>query len=184
MGAVYTYSEGAVSYGTITVLGKAVELDFTAEQAGDNNLYADNMIAESYNTFAGGTIELTVDELSASVMGLMLGITGETIGTSSNKWYKFGDSQATPYMGFGAVLKKIVGGATKYQAIVFKKVLFQNTDDALTTQGESIEWGTPSISATVMRDDTSNHEWKWVSSDVDTEAEAISLVEAGLTTPV
>lgn len=184
-GAVYTLNNGSIEYGTITTLGKAVELDLSLDSASDNILYADNAPAESDNQFAGGTLELTTDELSATVMGLIYGITPSAIGTSTTQaWYKFNDSQNTPYMGFGAVLKKIVGGAVKYQAIVYKKIQFQNMDEALTTQGETIEWGTPTISATILRDDSTTHDWKWVSTDVDTEAEALALVDLALTTPV
>lgn len=185
-GAVYTLStSGSIEYGTPVVLGKAVTLALNLDNASDNVLYADNAPAERDNQFAGGTIELTTDELSASVLGTIYGITPVAIGTSTTeKWYKFNNAQIIPYMGIGAVRKKIVSGATKYQAIVFRKVQFQNMSESINTQGESIEWQTPTITANLLRDDSATNDWKWVSSDVDTEAEAIALVQAGLTTPV
>ena len=52
--------------------------------------------------------------------------------------------------------------------------------DALTTQGETIEWQTPEITATLMRDDTTKHEWRRMSSPLDSEAEAEALLNSFL----
>lgn len=183
-GAVYTFGT-SITYGTTTSLGKAVNLSLSLDSASDNVLYADNAPAEVDNQFAGGTIELTTDELSASILGTIYGITPEAIGTSTtDKWYKFNSNQVIPYMGIGAVRKKIVNGVAKYQAIVFKKVQFQNMSESIATQGQSIEWQTPTITAKLLRDDSATADWKWVSTDMNTEAEAEQLVKDALTTPV
>ena len=68
-------------------------------------------------------------------------------------------------------------GAVKYQAIVYTKLQFQNVNDAFTTQGESIEWQTPELSAVLMRDDSTNGTWKRVSSLLDTEADATLFIQ-------
>lgn len=55
-GSTVTYAEGAL-------MGKAVELSLELEEGDDNILYADNGPAESANTFSGGSLTLTTDDL-------------------------------------------------------------------------------------------------------------------------
>lgn len=175
-GNTVTYSEGAL-------IGKAVELTVELEGADDNNLYADNGIAESANTFAGGTFNLITDDLLPSVMMEILGIETEAITgvdgvtTENAAWYKFNSNQQTEYMGFGAIVKVQNSNVVGYQAIVLPKIQFQNPNDTFVTQGETIEWGTPEIGGTILRDDTVDQNWKLISSVLATEAEAEALLK-------
>ena len=68
--------------------------------------------------------------------------------------------RTTPYLGVGFIVKHIVGGVTKWRGIVLTKVIFAVPPDAATTQGESIEWQVPELTATIMRDDSATHMWK------------------------
>lgn len=174
-GATVTYSNGAL-------MGKAVSLDISIENADDNILYADNGPAETANTFNGGTATLTTDDLSPTVLMSVLGIaeeaiTSEAIQTETPKWYNWGDSQATPYVGFGAVVMVQNNNVVGYQAIVLPKIKFNNPSDTFTTKGETVEFGTPEISATILRDDTTSHNWKKLSSVLQTEAEAEAAIK-------
>lgn len=179
--AVYANSGTTVTYSSGAVCGKAVSLEISLDDGSDNILYADNAPAESDNQFAGGTITLTTDDLYASVMKTFLGmeeaaVSGTGLPTGA-KWYKNNDNQVTPYLGFGAIAKKKVNGVLKYVAIVFHKIQFANLSQSLETQGETITWGTPEISATIMRSDSATHDWRWISSDLDTEADAEALIK-------
>ena len=49
--------------------------------------------------------------------------------------------------------------------------------DGCFTQGETIEWGTNEISGTIMRDDTEDHQWKKISSIMDSEADAEAAIK-------
>ena len=69
---------------------------------------------------------------------------------------------------------------TKWVALVYPKIQFQNTGDAAVTQGESIEWQTPELTAALMRDDTVKHAWRYMSTPLDTEAEAEAAVKSKL----
>ena len=51
--------------------------------------------------------------------------------------------------------------------------------DAATTQGESIEWQVPELSATIMRDDSATHMWKREAT-FTTEAQAEAYIKARL----
>lgn len=181
--AKYSNEGNKVTYTDGALMGKAVELSIELEGADDNILYADNGPAESANTFAGGTYTITTDDLLPEVMMEVLGIVEEaienvSISTAEPKWYKFNDNQETPYLGFGAIVKIQHNQKMKYQAIVLPKTQMQNPNDTFTTQGETIEWGTPEISGTIMRDDTEDHNWKMVSSPMDSEADAEAAIKA------
>ena len=179
--AVYANAGSTVTYSSGAVCGKAVSLDISLDDGSDNILYADNAPAESDNQFAGGTLTLTTDDLYADVMTSFLGmeeaaVSGTGLPTGA-KWYKNNDNQVTPYLGFGAIAKKKVGGAIKYVAIVFQKIQFANLSQSIETQGETINWQTPEITAQIMRSDNATHDWRWISSDLDTEADAEALIK-------
>lgn len=181
--AMYSATNNTVTYTKGTLIGKAVDLSIELEGADDNVLYADNGVAESANTFSGGSFTLTTDDLMPSVMVNILGVETEAISgvdgvkTEGASWYKFNSNQQTPYMGFGAIVKVQNNNVVGWQAIVLPKVQFQNPNDTFTTQGETIEWGTPEISGTIMRDDTEDQNWKQISSILATEAEAEALLK-------
>ncbi len=180
--AKYTENNGNVTYSGGAKIGKAIELNMSLEGQEENNLYADNAIAESANSFGGGTLTLTTDDLLPEPMIGILGvketeITSEAVKTEGAKWLVFDDAQDTPYVGFGGIIKAQQGNKTKWIAIVYPKIKFQNTGDAAVTQGESIEWQTPELTATLLRDDTVNHEWRRMSTPLDTEAEAEAVIK-------
>lgn len=182
--AAYAASGNTVTYSNGGVIGKLISLDMSLEGGESNILYADNGAAESASSFAGGTLTLGTDELSAEAMTKILGVTKEAISsvegvtTEGASWVKFGEGQTIPYVGFGGIIKKQVNGATKWVAIIYPKVQFQNFNDAATTQGETIEWQTPELTATLMRDDTTAHNWRWISTPLDNEAEAEALIKS------
>lgn len=187
--AVYSIADSAVTYTGCAVIGKAVSMEFTMNSNNDNILYADNTIAESDLQFAGGSITVGTDDLDAAQMKRLFGlkeatISGQEITTSNPKWYSWDDSQTIPYVGFGGVIKKQVSAATKYVAVVFTKVQFANPGISATTQGDTVTWQTPEITGNVMRDDTSDHTWRWMSSPMDTEGEAEALVKSKLGIPL
>lgn len=184
--AIYKNNGTTVTYSGGAVIGKAVSLDMSLDGGDTNILYADNGAAESANSFGGGTLTLNTDDLLPAPMAAILGvaesaITGvDAVTTADAKWLLFNDDQETPYVGFGAIGKKQINNQTKWVAIIYPKIQFQNLGDALTTQGETIEWQTPEITATLMRDDTAKHEWRRMSSPLDSEAEAEALLNSFL----
>ena len=186
--AVYAVSGGTVSYTSGKLCGKAISLELSLEGGNDNILYADNAPCESDTQFAGGSLTIGTDDLYADVMKTFLGMPEESITTTgftnfttaSPKWYKNNDDQVVPYLGFGAIAKKKIGGAIKYVAIIFNKIQFANLAQSMETQGDTVSWQTESIEATVMRDDSTKHDWRWISSDLDTETDAETLIKDAL----
>lgn len=174
-GETVTYTDGAL-------MGKAVELSIELESSDDNILYADNGPAETANTFAGGSFTLTTDDLMPEVLMDILGleeeeVTSESVTTATPKLYVWNDEQDTPYLGFGAIVKIQKDGATKWQAVILPKIKLSNPSDTFTTQGESIEWGTPEITGTILRSDKAKHPWKYLSSPMDSESDAETIIK-------
>lgn len=182
---IYSATGNAVSYANGAVMGKATEANIEINTTEDNNLYADNAIAETDRSFAGGSLTLSTDDLSQEVTKAILGLTEtaitgiEGVTDTSVKELVYDDTQTTPYLGVGFIVKKKVGGAYKWRAVVLSKVMFSVPADAATTQGESIEWQVPELSATIMRDDSATHMWKREAT-FTTEAQAEAYIKARL----
>ena len=127
---IYSVSGTTVSYADGAVMGKATEANIEIDTTEDNNLYADNAIAETDRSFAGGTLTLSTDDLSQDVAKAILGLTENTITgiegvtDTSVKELVYDDTQTTPYLGGGCRVKKKVGGAHKGRAAVPRRLPF------------------------------------------------------------
>lgn len=175
----YVNTDGEITYTGGAVFAKAIEFSASIESGDDNNLYADNGIAESDRSFGGGSISVTTDEISQTAAAAILGITARTITVGSNTNVTelvYDDDMTAPDLGFGIIIKKKVSGAYKYRAVFLRKIKFNIPEDAATTQGETIEWQTPTIDGTIMRDDSPKHAWK-SEVTVDTEADAEAYIK-------
>lgn len=176
--AIYSAgTSGTPTYSNGKVLGKGVELSLSLDGGGnDNILYADNAPAESDKaTFAGGTVSLTTDNLDPEIVDYLLGITASEVTVTGVTGVKISDDKIesdAPYVGLGAIRKLQINNQIKYQAVVFCKVQFAAGGEDWTTQGETIEWQTPTIEATLMRDDATEPKWRRRSNYLATEAEA------------
>lgn len=186
MFALYSNTGTTVSYSDGAVLGMATEIDVTINTNEDNNLRADNVIAETDRSFSDGTVTIGVDDLSQEVSKMLLGIKEADIGTiagitvsegeTAPKELIYDDDMTTPYVGVGFVIKGQKNNVVYWRAMIFTKVMFNVPDDAATTQGESIEWQTPSLVGTILRDDSEKHRWKR-DMRFSTEADAVAYIK-------
>lgn len=175
--AIYAASGETVSYTSGGILGKAVELSMELDGGDANILYADNGPAESATTFGGGTLTITTDDLLPEPAAAILGLTLQAVKEQDDvKEIVFGEGQSIPYVGFGVVVKKQQSGTSKWMGLVYPKVQFQNPGISATTQGESIEWQTKELTATILRDDTAEHNWCRYAI-FDTETDAVSYIK-------
>lgn len=181
--ALYSNTGSTVTYTDGGRIAKAVEMSIELEGSDPNVLYADNGPAEVAQQFSGGTLTLTTDDLLPSVYAPLLGLTLSAItnagikDTETPQEIIFGEGQAIPYVGFGIIVKKQVNNVFKWMGLVLPKVQFSNPGDSAATQGETIEWQTPELSATILRDDTASHNWKRVAL-LDSEEDAEAYVKA------
>lgn len=175
--AIYSETNGVVTYSNGGSLGKMVDVDVSIDSSDDNNFYADNGIAETDRQFSGGTFTANTDDLSHEVSKAILGLKEQTLGEITGitdtevKELIYDDDQVMPYLGLGFIIKKKVKGIIKWRAVVLTKAMFSVPNDAAATQGESIDWQTDELSATIMRDDTEKHAWK-KEATFSTEAQA------------
>lgn len=183
--AVYSNNGGMVTYSNGGTIGKATEVNIEIETSEDNNLYADNAIAETDRQFSGGTLTLSTDDLSPEISAALLGVTSQDLGTITGvtdtgvNELLYDDDQNTPYIGVGIIVKKKQGGVDKWRGIVLTKCMFTVPNDAATTQGETIEWQVRELTATIMRDDSSKHVWKREAT-FTTEEQAEAYINAKL----
>lgn len=186
--AVYSAAENVVTYANGAVMGKATEANIEINTSDNNNLYGDNAIAETDRQFTSGTLTLSTTDLSQEVSKAILGLKEETLDSITGVTDEdvseliYDDTQAIPYLGVGFIVKKVVNGVTMWRGIVLTKVMFSIPSDAATTQGETITWQVPSLTATIMRDDSATRMWKREAT-FTTEAQAEAYIKDRLSIP-
>ena len=181
--AKYTYSSNTISYSNVMPLARGVEVQMEVEIGDATNFYADNTIAEAVaGQFNGATATFTVDGLKDSARNLIAGLTTSgsitvTSGTTvATKVYD--DLQVIPYVGIGFVVRYMENGVTTYAPVILPKAQFSPESLNAATQGESVEFQTTDLQATIMRADDANHSWKIVAEDQTTEAAAVAAINA------
>ena len=183
--AKYSNTNTTVSYTSGQILDKMTEIDISINSAEDNNFYADNSIAESDSSFSGGSVTVNTADLGPEATALVLGITpvpiSDIAGVTDEDVNElvFDDDQRSPYLGFGCIIKKRVINVDQWRAIILTKIMLAVPNDAATTQGETIEWQTPQLTGTIMRDDSAKHAWKREAT-FTTEAQAEAYIKARL----
>ena len=143
----------------------------------DASLYADDTLAESDNSFAGGTVTMGIDREDNKTLGALLGheVTEEGEMTRNA-------NDVAPYVGLGRIVTKMVDNALKYKVEFLNKVKFSEPSQEETTKGESTEFATTEIEGTIAT--LADGSWS-KSQTFDTKTEAIAYLEGlfGTTTP-
>ena len=181
--AKYNYAGGAVSFTNGMRLARGVKVNVSPTVSDDNNFYADNEVAESDSgMFTGGTATLTVDGLHMAAERFIYGLPEpeEVAYGESQKanFTKFGRKAEPPYVAVAVVVRYRSGGADIYVPTIFVKTKFKTHGlDAQTQDGEETNWQTQDLETVLHRDDTPDHNWKWVGDDFTTREEAASLIK-------
>lgn len=129
---------------TAKSFGKAVSCKVSIE-TNSAELYADDAIAESDNSFNKGTITLGIDEDDDTVFAEILGHTISELGEVVRK-----ANDIAPYVAIGRILTKVVNGVRKYKVEFLSKVKFKEPSQEDKTKGESIEFSTPEVEGTIL----------------------------------
>lgn len=175
--AKYAATGTTVVYTGAMLAGRGVSVTLSPNSSDDNTFYADNMQAESVaGQFTDGTATLTIDGLESAAEAMIQGLAE----IDDSGWLHYDDDQEVPNLGFGCIRRRLGNGKTTYQAIVLPKVVPSQINDEASTQEDSIDFQTTEITLNIKRDDTAKHEWKRVSRDYETEAEAESALKAFL----
>lgn len=181
--ALYSAEGSTVTHSSGGVMGKYTDINIAPTGGDENILYGDNGPAESDTSFGGGTVTLGTTELLPEIAKTILGLKNVPVGTTpvlttkDASWNVYDDSQQVPYVSVGGIVKKKVNGVIKWAAFVLEKVQFTTPGLEATTQGKTIEWKTPSLTANILRSDAEGHPWFRISSFLDTEADGETLVK-------
>lgn len=161
-------ADGTPSYAGAVKPAKAVSCSVSVDN-NDAKLFADDGLAESDTSFAGGSVTMGIDEDDLTTMAALLGHTiseGEMVRNAED---------VAPYVGLGRIVTKMVNGAYKYKVEILYKVKFAEPSQENNTKGESIEFGTTEIEGTVNA--LANGDWS-KAKQFDTKEAAITYLEA------
>ena len=180
--AKYNNAGGAVTYTAGMRLARGVSVSISPEASDDNNFYADNMVSESENgRFTGGTLGLTVDGLLQEAERLIFGLPEPeevSYGKSQKvSVQKYGDNAEPPYVGVGVIVEYQSEGVTTYTPVVLTKAKFKTSGTEAQTREDTKNWQTQDLEASLCRDDTADHAWKWVAAEQTTEEAAAAIIE-------
>ena len=127
----------------VPVFEKVIDEKFAPEY-NNAELYANDALAESDYSFKKGTLSLTVADDNDALCAELFGNTdndGEVTSTIED---------AIPEFGYGHIIPKMVGGERKYKVEFFPRVKFTKITSDNKTMGESVEFSTTALEATVF----------------------------------
>ena len=182
MYASYSNSGTSITYSSGGTAAKLVSVNISLDSATDNDFYADNSVDETDRVFSGGSLTVKTNDLTDAVSKAILGLQEAAVGSITGvtdegvKEYFFDDRQVIPYLGLGLVIKHQRSGAAAWTGIVLTKIQFAVPSEAAETQGKSISWQSPELTATIMRDDSTNRCWK-KQATFSTEAQALAYIK-------
>ncbi len=172
--ALYSAAGNTVTYSSGQRLARGVSVSIEAEAEDDNIFYADNISAESApGIFTSGTATFTVDGLKLAAEQLIMGIPA----ADSEGFIHYGESLTIPYVGVGFICRYMEDGVTSYVPVILTKCRFVTPGIDAATATETIEWQTQELTASLLRDDTTNHDWKLVGGEQTTEAAAEAKIK-------
>lgn len=163
----------------VPTLPKMVESKFSPEY-NSAELYGDDALAESDYSFKKGTLSIVVTDDKDTVCAELLGndVSKENEVTSTV-------NDTAPECGFGHIVPKIIDGVKKWKVEFFPRVKFTKITTDRKTRGESVEFATTNIEATVFplseeMNGFSAGTWE-KHKTLDTEAAAIQYLDTLLT---
>lgn len=172
--ALYSASAGTITYTSGQLLSQGVSVSGSADQADDNNFYADNVISETESgVFTSGELSLTVKGLEQDAEKLIMGL--PTAG--ENGFVAYDDDQSVPDVGIGFVVRYMQDGVTTYTPVIYPRCAFQFPNVDAATQEENIDWQTQELTATIKRAEDAKRTWKYMGDAETTEAAAVDKIK-------
>lgn len=162
-------SDGTPSYAGAQTPAKAISCNVSITN-NEAKLFADDVLAESDTSFQSGTCTIGIDDEDQATMAVLL---GHTVDNQSGVMKRNSDDVA-PYVGFGRIVKKMVGGVIKYKVEFLYKVKFAEPTQENTTQGENLEFGTSTLEGQITT--LANGDWSETKT-FNSKAEALTFLE-------
>lgn len=133
-----------VEYNEGVVVGRGIGATVNITRNSED-LYGDDMLIESDNGIVGGTVDMTVDDMTDKVTEVML---GHVKGANETQYYE--EDAASPYGGLGYIRVRRKSGVTSYQATWIYKAQMAVATETSATKTESTTWQTTSITGKMM----------------------------------
>ena len=170
----------ALTDSVVPVLGRLIDAKIS-EDRNNTTLRADDIIAEKDVSFKGGTVAITVDDVTDEVYADLKGCT-----IDDEKEVTDNSEDVAPEVGYGHIVTKIYKGVKSYKVEFLPRIQITKITADRKTKGESLEYNTVSIEANVMELEEEINgmkvgDWKKVKS-FTTLAEAQTYLD-GLLTP-
>lgn len=128
----------------VPVLGRLIDAKPNPEK-NSTKLYADDIEAESDTSFKGGTVNITVDDVTDEVYADIKGckITEKEVIDNSE--------DIAPEIGYGHIVTKVFKGVKSYKVEFLPRIQITKITADRKTKGESIEYNTVSIEADLKK---------------------------------
>ena len=124
----------------VPVLGRLIDAKI-AEDRNSAELRADDIIAEKDKSFKGGTVNITVDDVTDEVYADVKGCEITEKEVTDNL------EDIAPEIGYGHIVTKVYKGVKTYKVEFLPRIQITKVTADRKTKGESIEYNTASIEA-------------------------------------
>lgn len=162
----------AIEYSAGVVVGHAISGTINITRNSED-LYGDDMLIESDNSIVGGTVDMTVDDMSDDVAVKMLGhVKGE--GDSYHE-----TDAASPYGGLGYIRVRRKDGKTNFVAYWIHKTQMGVATENSATKTQSTSWQTVAMTGKMMgvKNNADNETRYRERKNFDTEKEAVAWLD-------
>jgi len=175
--ALYSATEGVVSYSSGQELAEGVGVSIQPEVSDPQNYYLNNAIGETIGgEFIGGTATLTVNGLKQNALKL---ITGAPTADAEG-FLNYGKAVKAPFVGLGFIIRYLSEGVTSYCPVILKKAVLNPLSIEANTQGEEVEFQSQELEFALSRDDSADAVWQRMGGEVETEADAEEAIQTAL----
>ncbi len=158
------------TYGEVKTLAGAIECKVSLDLS-EATLFADDVLKEQVSIFKNGTLTAGIDDDDDTVFAELLGQTKDV--ATGIVISKVSDNPI--YVGFGHIVPKMINGVKKYKVEFFPKVKFKPFMTDAKTKGDSLEFTTPSVEATIFE----NEDGIWEKHGVyNSETDAVNALNA------
>lgn len=158
--ATRTETTSAVSFSGGKAIGKMIQVQITPSIT-EVKLYGDDVVAESVRSFGNAAITLSTTTVPTDVATMIYGGVTRAAATESTPETITYTDGANPYVGFGFITVELVDNSEKYKVVWLPKTQFSLPSESYSTKGESITFGTPSLTASAVEDPLDGKKWKY-----------------------
>ena len=128
----------------VPVLGRLTDAKVNPDK-NSTKLYADDREAESDTSFKGGTVNITIDDVTDEVYADIKGC------TITEKEVIDNSEDIAPEIGYGHIVTKVYKGVKSFKVEFLPRIQITKVTADRKTKGESIEYNTVSIEADLKK---------------------------------